>query len=142
MPEERTIPIHKRQTKNWDLFAANGKDFRQDRYGENAYQHIRTRAYKKKKKKKNISHNPHTNLGEEALDKKLVAGILDTSGSTWNFPVVFVEKKFGTKRFCVDFRALNKIAKSNAHTLPFTDYNLTFLISARYFSKLDIKSGQ
>ena len=52
-----------------------------------------------------------------------------------------VEKKDSTKRFCIDFRALNKISKGSAVPLPIIDDILASLGSARYFSKLDLKSG-
>ena len=52
-----------------------------------------------------------------------------------------VSRKDGSKRFCVNFRALNKVTKSNAYPLPVIDDILTSLGMAKYFSKLDLKSG-
>lgn len=52
--------------------------------------------------------------------------------------MVLVEKKDGSKRFCVDVSALNKITKRNAHPLSVIDDILASLNSARYFSKLDL----
>ena len=76
-----------------------------------------------------------------AIDEMMQAGVIERSRSPWGFPIVLVEKKDGSKRFCVDFRALNKITKNNAHPLPVIDDILASLGSAKFFSKLDLKSG-
>jgi len=55
--------------------------------------------------------------------------------------VVIVDKKDGTKRFCVDFRRLNKITKTNSYPLPIIDDILALLGKARYFTSLYLKSG-
>ena len=78
---------------------------------------------------------------ETAIEEMLEAGVIERSRSPWGFPIVLVEKRDGSKRFCVDFRALNKITKKNAHPLPIIDDILAALGSAKYFSKLDLKSG-
>jgi hypothetical protein len=41
------------------------------------------------------------------LDDLLAKGFIRPSKSPWAFPVLFVEKKDGSKRLCVDYRALN-----------------------------------
>ena len=76
-----------------------------------------------------------------AIDEMIQAGIIERSNSPWGFPIVLVEKKDGTKRFCVDFRALNRVTKKYARALPVIDDILASLGSAKYFSKLDLKSG-
>ena len=76
-----------------------------------------------------------------AIDEMMQAGIIERSNSPWGFPIVLVEKKDGTKRFCVDFRALNRVTKKYARALPVIDDILASLGSAKYFSKLDLKSG-
>ena len=45
---------------------------------------------------------------DKAIDEMLEAKIIRLSNSPWASPVVIVDKKDGTKRFCVDFRQLNK----------------------------------
>jgi hypothetical protein len=52
-----------------------------------------------------------------------------------------VDKKDGSKRFCVDFRQLNKITKVNSYPLPLIDDILATLGKSKYFSSLDLKSG-
>ena len=78
---------------------------------------------------------------EEAVDEMLEAKIISRSRSDWSFPVVIVDKKDGTKRFCVDFRKLNNITKLNSYPLPVTDDILALLGKAKYFTSLDLKSG-
>jgi hypothetical protein len=78
---------------------------------------------------------------DEAIDEMLDAKIISRSRSPWSFPVVIVDKKDGSKRFCVDFRALNKITKPNSYPLPVIDDLLSLLGKARFFSSLDLKSG-
>lgn len=78
---------------------------------------------------------------DQAVDEMLEAKIIERSKSPWSFPVVIVDKKDGSKRFCVDFRALNKITKANSYPLPLIDDILALLGKAKYFSSLDLKSG-
>ena len=78
---------------------------------------------------------------DQAIDEMQEAGIIEKSRSQWGFPIVLVERKDGSKRFCVDFRDLNKGTKSNAYPLPVIDDILASLGTAKYFSKFDLKSG-
>ena len=71
----------------------------------------------------------------------LEAGIFSRSRSPWSFPVVIVDKKDGSKRFCVDFRKLNQVTKRNSYPLPVIDDILALLGKSKYFSSLDLKSG-
>ena len=54
---------------------------------------------------------------------------------------VIVDKKDGSKRFCVDFRKLNQITKPSSYLLPLIDDILALLGKAKYFTSLDLKSG-
>ena len=67
--------------------------------------------------------------------------LLKNSRSPWSFPDAIVDKKDGSKRFCVDFRKLNTVTKRNAFPLPLIDDILALLREAKYFSSLDLKSG-
>ena len=78
---------------------------------------------------------------DEAIDEMLDAKIIQLSQSPWSFPVVIVDKKDGSKRFCVDFRKLNQITKKNSYPLPVIDDILALLGKAKYFTSLDLKSG-
>ena len=77
----------------------------------------------------------------KAKDEMLEAGIIRKSHSQYSFPVVIVDKKDGSKRFCIDFRALNKVTKPISWPLSLIDDVLSLLKSAKYFKSLDIKSG-
>ena len=77
----------------------------------------------------------------KAIDNMLEAGVINKSTSAWAFPIVVVDKKDGSKRFCVDFRQLNKISKNMSYPLPVIDDILAQLKGAKYFSSLDLKSG-
>ena len=78
---------------------------------------------------------------DNALDEMLEAKIIERSNSPWSFPCVLVKKKDGTRRFCIDFRQLNKVTKSNSFPLPVIDDILAQLGGAKYFTTLDLKSG-
>ena len=78
---------------------------------------------------------------DKAVDEMLDANVIRRSKSPWSFPVVIVDKKDGSKRFCVDFRKLNQITKPNSYPLPLIDDILALLGKAKYFTSLDLKSG-
>lgn len=57
-------------------------------------------------------------LTEEHLNSMLEKGVIRPSKSPWGARPVFVTKKDGTKRFCVDYRALNKQMVTDGYPLP------------------------
>ena len=74
---------------------------------------------------------------KDLLDK----GLIQPSQSPYGAPVLFVRKKDGRLRMCIDYRALNKITRKNAYPLPRCDELFNRLSKAQYFTKLDLKSG-
>jgi len=75
------------------------------------------------------------------LDDLLAKGLIKPSVSPYGAPVLFVRKKDGTLRMCVDYRGLNKITRKNRHPLPRIDELIDRLRGAKFFSKLDLLSG-
>jgi hypothetical protein len=78
---------------------------------------------------------------DEMVKSFLDNNIARHSSSPWASPVVMVRKKYGTMRFCVDYRNLNSITKKNAFPLPHINNTLMNLGKKRYFSSLDMFSG-
>ncbi|GJT58066.1 uncharacterized protein Tco_0993120 [Tanacetum coccineum] len=74
---------------------------------------------------------------QELLDK----GFIRPSSSPWGAPVLFVKKKYGSMRMCIDYRELNKLTVKNKYPLPRIDDLFDQLQGACYFSKIDFRSG-
>ncbi|KAI3734189.1 hypothetical protein L6452_13653 [Arctium lappa] len=74
---------------------------------------------------------------QELLDK----GFIRPSTSPWGAPVLFVKKKDGSMRMCIDYRELNKLTVKNKYPLPRIDDLFDQLQGASYFSKIDLRSG-
>jgi Retroviral aspartyl protease/RNase H-like domain found in reverse transcriptase/Reverse transcriptase (RNA-dependent DNA polymerase)/Integrase zinc binding domain/Retrotransposon gag protein/Zinc knuckle len=75
------------------------------------------------------------------LQELLDAGFIRPSVSPWGAPVLFVKKKDGTMRLCIDYRELNRVTIKNKYPLPRIDDLFDQLQGAQYFSKIDLKSG-
>ena len=75
------------------------------------------------------------------LDELLQKGFIRPSVSPWGAPVLFVKKKDGTLRLCIDYRELNKITIKNKYPLPRIDDLFDQLQGAGVFSKIDLRSG-
>ncbi|TYK14194.1 ty3-gypsy retrotransposon protein [Cucumis melo var. makuwa] len=74
---------------------------------------------------------------QELLDK----GFIRPSVSPWGAPVLFVKKKDGSMRLCIDYRELNKVTVKNRYPLPRIDVLFDQLQGATVFSKIDLRSG-
>ncbi|GJT88771.1 putative nucleotidyltransferase, ribonuclease H [Tanacetum coccineum] len=68
-------------------------------------------------------------------------GFIRPSSSPWGAPVLFVKKKDGSFRMCVDYRELNKLTIKNRYPLPRIDDLFDQLQGSRYFLKIDLRSG-
>jgi hypothetical protein len=75
------------------------------------------------------------------LKELLEKGFIHPSSSLWGAPVIFVPKKDGTQRLCVDYRALNEVTVKNKYLLPRIDDLFDQLRGACVFFKIDLQSG-
>ncbi|KAJ1196314.1 hypothetical protein NDU88_000185 [Pleurodeles waltl] len=83
---------------------------------------------------------------KQEVQKMLELGVVEHSESPWASPVVLVLKphsKDGKKemRFCVDYRGLNQVTKTDAHPIPRADELIDTLASAKYLSTFDLTAG-
>ena len=74
---------------------------------------------------------------KELIDKKYIR----TSVSPWGALVIFVKKKDGTMRLCIDYHQLNKMTIKNRYPLPRIDDLFDQLRGATVFLKIDLRSG-
>ncbi|KAL2480022.1 reverse transcriptase [Abeliophyllum distichum] len=74
---------------------------------------------------------------QELLDK----GFIRPSVSPWGAPVLFVKKKDGSMRMCIDYRELNRLTIKNKYPLPRIEDLFDQLKGAKVFSKIDLRSG-
>ena len=75
------------------------------------------------------------------LKELLEKGFIRPSVSPWGAPVLFVKKKDGTLRLCIDYRLLNQVTIKNKYPLPRIDDFFNQLKSAGVFSKIDLRLG-
>jgi hypothetical protein len=74
----------------------------------------------------------------DAIKQMLHAKIISRCHSSWNSSIVIVDKKDNSKRFCVDFRKLNKITQNTAYPLPRIDDIIAKLGNCQFFTSLDL----
>ena len=78
---------------------------------------------------------------EQQIEEMLAEGIIEENSSAWLAPAVFVRKKTGDIRLCIDYRELNKRATKDAYTLPRPDKVQDQLAGSQVFSTLDLQCG-
>ena len=78
---------------------------------------------------------------EKQVAELLKLGLIEPSSSPYGAPVLFVGKKDGSLRMCIDYRALNKITVKNKYPLPRIDQLMDSLAGAKVFTSLDLQSG-
>ncbi|KAL8094138.1 hypothetical protein AgCh_035848 [Apium graveolens] len=77
----------------------------------------------------------------EQLQELLEKGVIRPSVSPWGAPILFIKKKDGSMRLCIDYRELHKLTIKNKYPIPRIDDLFDQLKEAKYFSKIDLKSG-
>ncbi|CAG2214079.1 Retrovirus-related Pol polyprotein from transposon 17.6,Transposon Ty3-I Gag-Pol polyprotein,Transposon Ty3-G Gag-Pol polyprotein,Retrovirus-related Pol polyprotein from transposon 297 [Mytilus edulis] len=77
----------------------------------------------------------------KAITDMLEANIIRRSNSNYSSPVVLVDKKDKTTRFCIDFRSLNSSTLAIRYPLPVIDDILTLLGAAKFYSLIDLRAG-
>jgi hypothetical protein len=75
------------------------------------------------------------------LEEILKKGYIHPSVSPWGAPILFMKKKDGALRLCIDFRQLNKVIVKNKYPLPRINDLFDQLRGAHIFSKIDLRSG-
>jgi hypothetical protein len=94
-----------------------------------------------------ISKRPYRMPVNELVElKKQIAelqakGFIRPSSSPWGAPVLFVEKKDGTQRMCVDYRLLNEVTIKNKYPLPRIEDLFDQMKGAGVLSNIDLRSG-
>jgi hypothetical protein len=82
---------------------------------------------------------------ETQVNDMLEKGIIEPSSSPWSAPAILIPKRSldgrPKYRFCVDFRALNKVTQFDAYQLPVFDETISNLHGSKYFTTLDVLSG-
>jgi hypothetical protein len=74
------------------------------------------------------------------LADMLNKGLIHPSASPWGSPILFVDKRDGTIRLCVDYRKLNEVTFKNKYPLPKIEDLFDQLNGAKVFSKIDLRT--
>jgi hypothetical protein len=82
-----------------------------------------------------------TKEADRQIADLLKAGLISPSQSPYAAPILFVKKKDGTLRLCIDYRGLNAVTVADVYPLPLIRDVLSRLGGARYLSVLDLASG-
>ncbi|GJS54591.1 putative reverse transcriptase domain-containing protein [Tanacetum coccineum] len=77
----------------------------------------------------------------EQLQELSEKGFIRPSSSPWGAPVLFVKKKDGSFRMCIDYQELNKLTVKNRYPLPRIEDLFDQLQGSNIYSKIDLRSG-
>jgi hypothetical protein len=78
---------------------------------------------------------------EESVNGISRGWVHSSESSPWRAPVLFVQKKYGLQRMCVDYRSLNDVTVKNKCLLPRIDNLFNRMRGARVFSEIELQPG-
>jgi hypothetical protein len=79
---------------------------------------------------------------KKQIEELLSKGFIRPSSSPWGAPTLFVDKKDGYRRLCIDYQSLNEVTIKNKYPLPqIGDFFFDQMRGAKVFSKIDLRSG-
>ncbi|GJW86143.1 putative reverse transcriptase domain-containing protein [Tanacetum coccineum] len=115
-------------------------DIRQERGGQVRKETDRGRAAPVARAPYRLAPSEMKELSEQ-LQELSDKGFIRPSSSPWGAPVLFVKKKDGSFRMCIDYRELNKLTVKNRYPLPRIDDLFDQLQGSSIYSKIDLRSG-
>jgi hypothetical protein len=78
---------------------------------------------------------------KKQIKELLSKGFIRPSSLPWGAPTLFVDKKDGSRRMCVDYRSLNKVTIKNKYPLPRIEDLFYQMREVKVLSKIDLRSG-
>ena len=136
--EEQKRKVYDLLCNNSDLFSEGPDDIGRTSFVKHK---INTRNAKPiKQVPRRLPYSKRENTCQIISDMQ-AQGVIEPSTSPWTSPVVWVKKKDGSLRFCVDYRKLNDVTVKDSYLLPRIDETLKALGGSEWFSTLDLKSG-
>jgi hypothetical protein len=78
---------------------------------------------------------------KKQIEELLSKGFIRPSSSSWGAPTLFVHKKDGSRRMCVDYRSLNDVTIKNKYPLPRIEDLFDQMRGVKVFSNIDLRSG-
>jgi hypothetical protein len=78
---------------------------------------------------------------KKQIEELLSKGFIRPSSSPWGAPTLFVDKKDGSRRLCIDYRSLNDVTIKNKYPLPRIEDLFDQMRGYKVFSKIDLRSG-
>ncbi|KAK3088259.1 hypothetical protein FSP39_016699 [Pinctada imbricata] len=138
LPNENHATLRNLLSKHVNVFAKNSEDIG---FTSIVQHSIDTRGANPIKQAPRRPPRAFVEEEDRIIDAQLKANIIQESSSPWASPLVYVKKKSGETRPCVDFRKLNDVTVKDAYPLPRINDCLDCLQNSKYFSTLDLQSG-
>ena len=121
-----------------DIFVENADDVGHTKYTQHRIETGTNQPIRQTPRRIPVAHRKRAHT---LLQDMLHKGTIQPSKSPWSSPIVLVQKKDGSMRFCVDYRKLNAVTRKDAYPLPRVDDTLDTLAGAHWFTTLDLISG-